>query len=223
MLAVCSVVNKHSPVPGFRRAGFSLIELLAVIGIMSVLAAAILPAIRGPMDSVFLRGATDTLNSEFSIARQTSISRNLPVEVRIYQAGPDNAWRIVALVIPASASAQGSDEWLDKPKVIPDNIVLDPSQDYSTVISEAAAPVSPANKIAPWLGQEPDGAPGILKNKSYVGFLFQPDGSTNLPHDRPWCLTLKNPRSPATGAAPAVNFVTLVIDSQTGRTLAVQP
>jgi uncharacterized protein (TIGR02596 family) len=217
------MVKKLSPVSGFQRSGFSLVELLAILGIMSILAAAVLPAMRGPMDSLLLRGATDILNSEFSVARQTSISRNLPVEVRIYKAGPDNAWRIVALVIPSAASAQGSDEWLDKPKLIPGNIVMDSGLSYSTVLSEAATPVSPTKKIAPWIGQESADAPGILRNKSYVGFLFQPDGSTNLPHDRPWCLTLKNPRSPATSAAPAANFVTLVIDSQTGRTLAVQP
>jgi uncharacterized protein (TIGR02596 family) len=218
-----------SPLQSFpRRAGvvswaFSLIELLTVMTMISVLAMATLPALRGTLDGINVSGAAGVAEAEILLARQTAISRNLPVEVRFYRHddGTGEAWRLLAVVIPASSSGAAADEWITSGKVLPGNIVIEDTQEFSTVLGKAV-PVT-ADKVAPWSAQEASSAPRLLQNKNFVGFLFNPDGSTNLPNGQPWCLTLKNPHSQPAESAPAANYVSIVLDSLTGRTMSYQP
>jgi len=224
-----------SPLQSFPRSiggiarAFTLIELLSVMAVVSMLAVATVPALRGTLDGINISGAAGVAEAEILLARQTAISRNLPVEVRFYKHddGTGEAWRVMAVVIPASLSGAAADEWITSGKVLPGNIVIEDSQDYSTVL-EKATPVT-AEKIAPWSSQESSSAPKLLQGKSFVGFLFNPDGSTNLPSKdssdvpQPWCLTLKNPQSQPMANAPAANYVSIVLDSLTGRTMAYQP
>ncbi len=208
----------------FRRmAAFSMIELLTVMTLISILAAATVPALRGTLDGVTLSGAAGVVESEFSLARQAAMSRNLPVEVRFYEHDDGNglAWRAIASVIPAAASGETSDEWVSRGKVLPGNIVADDAQDFSTVISKAA-PIS-AEPEAPWSAVESSSAPNLLKGKTYVGFQFRPDGSMNLPNGQPWCVTLRGYHRQAVGGAPAANYISLVFDALTGRTMVHQP
>ena len=175
------------------------------------------------MDGINISGAASLAEAEILLARQTAISRNLPVEVRFYKHddGTGNAWRVLAVVIPAAASGQASDEWMTPGKVLPGNIIIEDSDSFSTVLSQAA-PLT-GDKIAPWSSLESATSPRLLQNKNYVAFQFNPDGSTNLPSGKPWCLTLKNPHSQPVNSAPAANYVSIVLDSLTGRTMSYQP
>jgi len=217
---------EHSPFLSsvFRRraAGFTLIELLSVVAIISILAVTTLPAIRGTLDGVTISGAAGVVESELSYARQVAMSRNLPVEVRFYKHDDGNglAWRAVASVIPSSVSGATGDEWLSRGKVLPGNVIADDAQEYSTLISLAG---SSSTNAGPWTATESATAPGILRGKSYVGFQFRPDGSINLPNGQPWCLTLRSSTSRQSGSAPADNYVSIVLDSLTGRTMSYQP
>ncbi len=204
-----------------KVSAFSLIELLTVMAIFAILTAATLPALRGTLDGYNISGAADLAGAEIALARQTAISRNLPVEVRIYKHddGTGEAWRALGLVIPASASGAAADEWIAKGKVLPGNILFADSGDFSTIVSEATAGAA----AVPRLGTEASDAPGFIKSKEYVAFRFQPDGSTNLPSDQAWCVTLKSPRSQPEGDAPAANYVSIVLDSLTGRSMTFQP
>ncbi|CAN5758233.1 hypothetical protein BH09VER1_BH09VER1_12890 [soil metagenome] len=203
--------------------GFSLIELLSVMTVISLLAVATVPAMRSTLDGINVSGAAGVAEAELLLARQTAISRNLPVEVRFYKSddGTGDAWRMVAIVIPAAFSGLAADEWITPGKTLPGNVIIEDSNDYSTVMTKAV-PAS-ADKIAPWTSQESTSAPRAVQGKSYVGFLFNADGSTNLPSGQPWCVTLKNPKSQPTASAPAKNYVSIVVDSLTGRTLSYQP
>lgn len=209
-----------------RKSAFSLIELLTVVALISVLIVGVVPGIRGTLDGINLSGAASLAESQISLAHQTAISRNTPVEVRIYEHddGTGLAWRAMALVIPASMSGKANDEWITKGTVLPGNIVIEKDGNFSTIVSGASGGSSSGSKVAPWSGQELAGAPGMLKDKKYVAFSFRSDGSTDLPSDKPWCITLKNVRSQsAEGGKPAANFVSLVIDPATGQTLVYQP
>lgn len=217
------------------RSAFSLIELLTVLAIISVLAVATVPALKGTLDAFNVSGAADLAGSEISLARQMAISRNLPVEVRIYRetsaSGP--AWRIIALVIPKEASGAVEDEWITAGKVLPGNVLFEDSNQFSTIISAAASNnYVDLNTVAPWSKTEQAAAPGLVRGKNYVAFQFKPDGSTNLPSadasgdPLPWCVTLKGARSQpaATGSTgPSANYVAIVLDSLTGRSLTYQP
>lgn len=204
-----------------KSSGFSLVELLTVVAIISVMAASTVPALRGTMEGASLAGAGEVLTSCITLARQTAISRNLPVELRIYRhdSGNGEAFRLIGLVIPSSASGRSQDEWISSAKALPGHVVIDETGKYSTILSEAGTDAS----AAPWSGTESADAPGILKNKNYVGFQFRPDGSTSLSSDQAWCLSLKHPNSQPVADRPAANFVSIVVDSTTGRTLAYQP
>lgn len=218
-----------TPLQRFHRSccpsskGFSLIELLSVMAVLSVLMVAAVPAMKGTLDGINVSGAAGVAEAELLLARQTAISRNLPVEVRFYKSddGTGTAWRTVALVIPAASSGLAADEWITAGKTLPGNVIIEDSNDYSTVVTKAV-PAS-ADKIAPWSSQESSSAPKALQGKNYVGFLFNADGSTNLPTGQPWCVTLKNPKSQVLASAPAKNYVSIVLDSLTGRTLSYQP
>lgn len=189
------------------------------MAVFSILTAATLPALRGTLDGYNISGAADLVGAELALARQTAISRNLPVEVRIYRHndGTEEAWRVLGLVIPAAASGAEEDEWIAPGKVLPGNILFDDNGDFSTIVSEADA------SLVPRRGTEAATAPGILKNKEYVAFRFQPDGSTNLPTNQAWCMTLRSPRSSPEGGMPAANYVSIVLDSLTGRSMTFQP
>jgi len=202
---------------------FSLVELLTVIALLSILAVATVPSLRGTMDGITINGAAGVIEAELSLARQTALSRNLPVEVRIYQHddGTGVAWRMVALVIPASVTGKAADEWVSRGKVLRGSVVIDDAKEFSTVVSDAKK--AGAGVVAPIRSEESASAPPLLREKAYVAFQFKPDGSTNLPNGQPWCLTLRNLNGHPSGNAPAANYVSLVLDSLTGRTIAFQP
>lgn len=225
-----------------RRAcgeGFTLVEILVVMAVISVMAVVAAPALKGTFDSMNLTGATETVTDCLSFARQTSLTRNLAVEVRIYQydSGSGLAWNTLGVLVPASVSGKANDEWLIAPKLLPGNICFDPGMSgsgdsFSTVVTSGTNPAPTAgnpNPRGPWAGTESAGAPGFVKNLGYVAFRFLPDGSTDLPaqdssNSLSWCLSLKKSFVKSTGGAvPAANFVSLVIDPATGHTLAFRP
>jgi prepilin-type N-terminal cleavage/methylation domain-containing protein len=60
-----------------RQAGFSLIELLVVVGIIVILAAVSLPAISQYMRNYQIKGATQQVAGQIQIARTRAIMRNV--------------------------------------------------------------------------------------------------------------------------------------------------
>ncbi len=62
--------------------GFSLVELLFVLGAVAVLASITLPALNGTMSAYRLRASADVVASELDAARVMAISRGAIYEVR---------------------------------------------------------------------------------------------------------------------------------------------
>jgi uncharacterized protein (TIGR02596 family) len=204
--------------------GFSLLELLSVMAMVSMIAAMTLPALRGMLDGYSISGAADLASADLSLARQAAISRNLPVEVRIYSfdEGFGEAWRVIGVVIPSAASGQVRDEWITPGRVLPGGIIMEDSGDFSTIISRAES--TPGAGV--WTGTESASAPRLVRGRPYVAFQFRPDGSTSLPSNQPWCLTLKSANSRADSESPnrpSANFGSIVLDAKTGRTMFFQP
>ena len=206
-----------------ERAAFSLLELLCVMAVISILAVTATQSIRSSLEGYNLTGAADMVRAELLLAKQTALSRNMPVEVRFYKYTDitGDKWRLMALLIPAAVSGNSSDEWITSGRMLPGNVVMEDSSEYSTVLSKAL-PLG-SDKVAPWTALESSNAPRILQGKSYVGFLFESDGSTNLPNGQPWCLTLKNLQARPSGTGPTANYVSLVIDAATGSARSFQP
>src|SRR5262249_10321574 len=60
----------------FRRDGFSLLELLAALGVMSLLAAVALPRVSGVLPALLLDQAARQLVSDLELTRLKAIHRN---------------------------------------------------------------------------------------------------------------------------------------------------
>jgi prepilin-type N-terminal cleavage/methylation domain-containing protein len=73
-------------------AGFSLIELLVVVGIIMVIAAVGAPAIANWAKNYQIRGATQTLASDIQTARNRAISKNANLGVAIVVEDANTYW-----------------------------------------------------------------------------------------------------------------------------------
>ncbi|MFV0338629.1 MAG: Verru_Chthon cassette protein D [Chthoniobacterales bacterium] len=208
----------------FQLRAFSLIELLTVIAVLSVLATALLPSLQGVMDGIQINGAASLVESEILLARQTAMTRNVPVEVRIYKNSDgdedEQHWQTLAVVVPAMSSNE-ADAWISKPTKLPGNVIFDDGGNFSTILANAR-PLS-SDFTFPSSSHESSTAPASVREKDYVAFRFAPNGSTYLNTSQSWLLTLKNLKSPPEGDRPSANFVSLVLDSLTGRVMTFQP
>ena len=214
-----------------RRAsidGVTFIELLAVLVIFLVLAAMVMPGLRGMMGSSNLRGSSGMVLAQLDLARQTASTRNLPVDVRLYQdttktpdSNGNSPYRLLALVIPASAGTSGSDEFLAVPQGLPGDVIIDSSTVYSSLLNTGLG----AAGLRPVAATELASAPMAVRHLPYIQFVFLPNGTANLDTSQQWCLTLINknsaPKNPT--SAPASNFVTLILDPETSHAREYQP
>jgi uncharacterized protein (TIGR02596 family) len=210
--------------------GFTLVELLVVVGIMAVLAAAIIPSIRGVSDSYSLTSAADQVVSAMNLARQTAIARNRPVEVRIYELpsplpGQPAAYRLLVAVIP-NTSDPAATEWISKPRPLPNGIIFDNGSrnpQFSTLIANASDNdgASPAKNNG-----ANSGVPALVKGLKYVSFNIRPDGGTDLDpaSTDPWTLSLRVERDQSGDfSRPSNNFITFLLDPVLGRVKVFRP
>lgn len=188
-------------------------ELLVVVAILALLAAFAMPALSSTLRASQLNTAEQALTDLLSLARQTAISRNLPVEVRIFQ-------------LPASASsAESATSWkavqafvLDGTHAVPLGrmqmvsapvcAALGPGE--STLLDDAVLPLLPGADPLPIYGQ----------NYTWKSFLFKPDGGTSLPHTNVYLTFVLEKDRPLTQGG---NYVTVQIDPLTGRARSFRP
>lgn len=214
---------------------FTLIELLVVVGIIAVLAVAVIPSIRGVSTSFSLTAAADQVTGLLNLARQTAIAQNRPVQIRIYQMPPTTPggpaeYRLIAaaMVDPADANKV---TWVDKLRVLPTGVIFDDGdrdEDYSSLIALATTGSGDVPKKESGVSS---GVPALVRGRPYVYFTIRPDGSTDLAldsgiTDRKWTLSLRSHRDVGTDSLPprpAHNFVTLMIDPALGTIKAFRP
>lgn len=222
-----SVPTRFSVKPRLSR-GFSLVEMLVVLAIISILAVSTLAAFKGTQNGLNLKGSAGTFLSVINLARQTAITRNAPVDVRIYKVEDSSGngvqvYRTFQLVIPASYSSLGTDEFVGKPVSLAGDVIVDSDVTYSPLLSSTSSPWYIAN--------ESTSAPKQIQNMPYVKFTFLPTGSINYDTtvtgttSASPSLTLINEhgKGPIVANTPAANYVTVVLDTVTGRASTYQP
>jgi uncharacterized protein (TIGR02596 family) len=215
------------------RRGFTLIELLLVLLILAILAALTVPGLQGTLSSMNLRGSANLLYSELDLGRQIASARNLAVDLRMYQDSSGNKdsngnypFRMMALVISSTSSGAAADEFVGPPMSLQGDVIIDSSTQFSSLLNTSLLPSQP-----PPTAVEASTAPSILRGKTYVRFMFLPNGTLNLAstdsggNPIAWTLTVINQQGKKATIAgtPAANYITLLLDVATGRARTYQP
>ena len=100
-----------------RKRGFTLAELLAVLVIMGILIAAVVPSLSGLTRSAGLRGATLQVRAALIQARQFAISRRITTSVLFPDQGNNTNTGNRAIAVYATASPNGYfiSDWMFMP------------------------------------------------------------------------------------------------------------
>lgn len=203
------------------RHAFSLVEILVVIGIVAAISAATLPAFNQIIFGSNLIVSGELLRDNLTLARQTALTRNRPVEVRFYKLQANDAsspeYQALQLFIKTNSATY---EALTKVIYFRKSIILSTDTALSSLFD--------TNKLNTATG-EGNAAdfklPGIGTNYQYLSFNFKPDGGTNLSQVKPQdCyVTLVAKTSATTAGKVPSNFVTVQIDPVVGKISVLRP
>jgi len=225
-----TIVNFPAFLPSFslRRAtcgGFSLIELLAVLTVIVLLASLVTPAAQSLLKGSALTQGGQMVGDLLSFARQSALSRSRSVEVRFYQyadpgepgeagAGAENG-RFRAMQIFEIDDA-GTAVPLGKVQLLPTAIIFDSGADLSSVLGRIAAKSGADLNVS---------IPRVGKAYNSVAWQYSPEGSTNLTATGNWFLTLHSQQDGDKLAASQVpaNFFTLHIEPVNGHIKVYRP
>lgn len=221
-----------------RASAFSLVELLVVVAIILVLASLI-----GPAANLLVKGSGVTqggqiLVDQFSLARQTAIAKNRPVEVRLYQFSDPEApgeasggaangkFRAVqafevAVTWDSAGVATTNFTPLSSVRRLPSSMVMDSGPTLSTLIANASGGVTPRLSTGASLNQR---IPRAGLDYNAVSFRYRSDGSTDLPKSgTKWFVTVHDlVLGDRLGEKPT-NFSTVMIDPYNGSTKTFRP
>ena len=166
--------------------GFSLVELLVVLGLMSLLMALAVPALRSVVGGNDMTMAADLVASQLRLARHTSIARNRNTEVRFYcfkDAFQEERYRSLQL-FTSMEDASSPSKPLGRIQNLPTAVCIDSGMALSPLISSASVQAGSGGiKI-----------PGTGFDYHYVAISFRPDGSVQAASGTSSFLTLRSSR-----------------------------
>ncbi len=216
-----------------RIHAFSLIEMMVVLGVVSILLAFAAPNLFSLLSSSTLSGEGSVVQNQLTYAQQTAISKSADVEVRFFKladesAGrPDAAYRAFQLyqytpegeMVPITSFFR-----IRSPVAVHESL--------STLLdtgNQGDRTDSAYGFDSPRQGEAlvPAGKGGEKVNTPYVAFRFRPDGSTDLPHrsgeaEDTWYLTLVQGEGALQNEDPD-NFVCLQVNPYNGKINVFRP
>jgi uncharacterized protein (TIGR02596 family) len=222
------------------RSGFTIIELLVVVGLIAVVIAFAVPATMTIIKSSQMSQAAQQVNDTLIFGRQLALTRNRPIEVRFYRFGDPETpgekfddpttgkYRAIQLfeVLENGAALPARDMVR-----LPRGVIFQPDK-YSTMLQENLRPHVEARTDAT-CPELPVGTPEKRVGRNYWinSFRYQPDGSTDLPPstaangaatgDR-WYVTLLG-LTDESKPAEQTNFFTLQVDPISGTLKSFRP
>lgn len=189
----------------YERA-FSLVELLAVVAIMSVLLVLIIPGVSSVLQANRIATAVQVISGEMEMARQLAAARNRTIEVRFIKKN-DQFSAIQLWWSDGVPSAAGKAVALSSPLAI--------------LSEHSMSPILGAAGM--FQGTMPSG--GTFGGNSYKAFRIRASGMIEPPptatNKADFYFTIASDSTPQ-GVVPA-NYATVQINPDTGRVMIYRP
>jgi uncharacterized protein (TIGR02596 family) len=210
----------HSTIHTNRSAtGFSLIELLVVVAVIALLATLAVPAFNAITNAGSIEHSADQIAGACGLARQTAVSKNRSVEVRFYEVPAEGwpsdfrAFQLFEIGDSGEATALTKVFTLRLPAIISRDTGL------STLLDNARP-----KRTKEWTVKDPQVAlPRAGTTYECRAFRFRPNGTTDLPIDTKWHLTVVDAKKPGSAAQPPDNFATVWVEPATGAVKILRP
>jgi len=228
--------------PSARSFGFTMVEMLTVVGIIALLVALVTPALVDVIRSTRLSSAGDSLVNRISLAQQSSVSTSSEVEVRFYKyTDPDSdtpgtsqfyAYQVVQTPSGGTPRALSEVYYIESGVILSSQIELSPLL-QSTVAQTEVSPgvylfrpavsgLDPADVSYAAIRFYADGgcrlltadAPGVTAAQSATAYTIPPLNESFF--------TVVESRQAESTLAPN-NFFCVQIDSYTGKTRVYRP
>lgn len=215
-----------------KSRGFSLIELMVVLGVVGLLLAFAAPNLFSLISSNTLSAEGSLLRNQLTYAQQIAVSKNADVEVRFFKvpdyanAGIEERFRAFQLyqynldgdLVPVSSYFR-----IKSPVAVHEELstLLDPSANTSSKDKKYgfSSPMT-------GMGEAPVGEGGNLQSAPFVSFRFRPDGSTDLPFRTTgkdtWYITLVQGEGALKADKPD-NYLCLQVNPYNGQVSEFRP
>ena len=221
---------------GKRRGGFSLVEMMIVLGVVGLLLAFAAPNLFSLISSSTLSGEGTVMENQLTLAQQLAVSKSADVEVRFFKFADESAAQIeeayrgyqmyqynrVGEMIPITEFYR-----IRPPVAIHEDLstILDRENvedtEYDTNDGEGEDGRGGAGTA-----MVPLGSGGDKISVEYVSFRFRPDGSTDLSgrtkDGDTWYVTLVQGEGAMNTTDPD-NYVSLQINAYNGQISQFRP
>ncbi len=197
-----------------RQHGFSIVEIIAVVAILTVAAVLSAPYIAGMAAAARLRTAADAVQNRLLEAQSLAILFNTDAELRFYEAEDLVGGRLTLRKLRILTLRPPEDDSSETPASLFEPVGAITSLDQEIEISMDSRRSSIMD-----LGFQ-DSTTDIYGR--YIALRFHSDGSPALQSSKPWFLTLHE-KDAQLRDHRLRNFVTVQIDPATGRLRSFQP
>ena len=214
--------------PLVQRTAFTLLELLAVMAVIGIVSAMVIPSLRGFGRSAALTNSGNLVTNMANLARQNAVTKNtMTALVVLGQQGSDQDFRAIAVLEydPVVGWSQ-SGAW----ELLPSGVVVDRTDSAnSTFMVNSPQPFpflkgAKANPPVSFRGQQ------VANGNGYAARIFLPNGALQNP-DKPAQLRLvegfyDNNRLTYTrpdGQGGSANYYDIAILGMTGTTKVSRP